>query len=521
MTETNDRAHVHPPLRRLTRVVLVLVGLALVLLVTSRFVVAPRLGDVVRERAIEILEEEFDGEAEIERMHVDVFPRLVVSGTGLTLSHRGREGVPPLLRIREFSTRAGYLGLLRTPRRIGAIRLDGLEINIPPREKEREPVESDEPPRIVVDQIVADDAMLRIIPREKDKEPKEFPIHRLRLRTVGLEEPWAFEAELTNHAPPGRIQTSGRFGPWQREDPSITPISGEYTFREADLGVFGGISGTLSSTGTFEGPLDRMAVRGEVDIPDFAVEVAGNPVHLKTRFDATVDGTDGDTYLNEVVSRVRRTTIVARGKVVGHKGRKGRTVQLDVAVDDGRIEDLMLFAVEGQRPIMTGAVGLKTSFLLPPGQRDIVDKLRLDGRFRVAKARFTDAQVQEKVNEMSRKAQGEPESDEQTLSDLQARFRLGDGVLAFPSLRFDVEGGSVRLEGTYALEGGALDFEGVLQMDARISQTTTGAKSFFLRLADPFFRKKGGGSEVPIKVGGTREEPDFGLDVKRALLPGQ
>jgi hypothetical protein len=519
MTNTTPPSRL--PFRRATRVLLAIVGVVVVLLLVSRFVVGPRLGDAVRQRAVDTLEEEFDGEARIGRLRVDVFPRIVVTGEDLSLSQHGREGLPPLLRIRAFSARAGYLGLLRAPHRVRTVRLEGLEINIPPREKDREPAERDEPPRVVVDEIVADDAMLRIIPREKSKQPKEFPIHRLRLRTVGLEEPWAFEAALTNHAPPGRIDTSGRFGPWQRDDPSITPISGDYTFSEADLGVFGGISGTLSSTGAFEGPLDRMSVRGEVDIPDFTVEAAGNPVHLQTTFDAVVDGTDGDTHLNEVVSRVRRTTIVSRGKVVGHPGRKGRTVQLDVTVKDGRIEDLMLFAVEGEKPIMRGAVGLTTAFLLPPGERDILDKLRLDGRFRISSARFSDPKVQEQVNEMSRKAQGEPESDDQTLSDLQAQFTLRNGLLSFPSLRFDIEGGSVRLAGTYTLEGGALDFEGALLMDARVSQTTTGAKSFFLRLADPFFRRKGGGSEVPIKVGGTREDPEFGLDVKRALLPGR
>ena len=39
---------------------------------------------------------------------------------------------------------------------------------------------------------------------------------------------------------------------------------------------------------------------GETRTPDFFVKVAGNPVPLQTKFDAVVDGTDGDTYLNAV-----------------------------------------------------------------------------------------------------------------------------------------------------------------------------------------------------------------------------
>jgi len=45
----------------------------------------------------------------------------------------------------------------------------------------------------------------------------------------------------------------------------------------------------------------------------------------------------------------------------------------------------------------------------------------------------------------------------------------------------------------------------------------TGAKSFFLKLADPIFKKKGAGAVIPIKITGTREEPKFGLDLGRVL----
>ena len=49
-------------------------------------------------------------------------------------------------------------------------------------------------------------------------------------------------------------------------------------------------------------------------------------------------------------------------------------------------------------------------------------------------------------------------------------------------------------------------------MDAKVSETTTGVKAFFLKLADPFFRDKGRTS-IPIKIGGTVKKPDFGLAI--------
>jgi hypothetical protein len=43
----------------------------------------------------------------------------------------------------------------------------------------------------------------------------------------------------------------------------------------------------------------------------------------------------------------------------------------------------------------------------------------------------------------------------------------------------------------------------------------TGAKSFFMKAVDPFFKGKNGGSEVPIKITGTKDHPSFGLDLHR------
>jgi hypothetical protein len=46
---------------------------------------------------------------------------------------------------------------------------------------------------------------------------------------------------------------------------------------------------------------------------------------------------------------------------------------------------------------------------------------------------------------------------------------------------------------------------------------TSGVKSLLARLAQPFFRRKGGGSRLPIKISGPRAKPQFGLDVGRVL----
>jgi hypothetical protein len=79
----------------------------------------------------------------------------------------------------------------------------------------------------------------------------------------------------------------------------------------------------------------------------------------------------------------------------------------------------------------------------------------------------------------------------------------------------------VDLAGVYGLKPETLDFKGQLLLDAKISQTVTGVKSLLLKAVDPFFKQKDGtGSAIPIKIGGTRSAPDFGLDVRRVFKRG-
>ena len=62
------------------------------------------------------------------------------------------------------------------------------------------------------------------------------------------------------------------------------------------------------------------------------------------------------------------------------------------------------------------------------------------------------------------------------------------------------------------LDGGALDFWGTAKMQATVSQMVGGWAGVLLKPADRFFRKNEAGTEVPIRIQGTREQPKFGLD---------
>ena len=496
-------------------------GIVLLAIVIGVASVVPFSSEAARVKLVNALAERLDSDVELEQFTIRALPVLRAEGRGLTLRQRGNPGLPPLISIARFSAEGSALGVLR--KHVSRVTVEGLDIEIPPdndRDDSDDDVAADgrhgEPPPFIIDELISTDARLVIIPSHPDKDPKVWQIHRLRMLKVS-QASMPFEATLTNAVPPGEIETRGSFGPWQRERPGRTPLDGSFTFDNADLGVFKGISGILSARGTFGGALAHIDVHGETDTPEFTVTAAGHPVHLKTRYHAIVDGTNGNTTLEEVDGSFLNTSLVARGAVVGQPGVKGRTVTLDVTMGRARLEDVLRLAVKTPQPPMTGALVLSTKFELPPGDVDVVRKLHLDGRFSIAGTRFTDPNVQNKINELSHRSRGKSpeERKERVASQFDGLFRLRDGVITIPSVTFDIPGAVVRLAGKYGIDDERIDFAGTAYMNAKVSETVTGYKRLLLKIADPLFSKEGGGSAIPIKISGTRNDPHFGLDAGR------
>jgi hypothetical protein len=507
---------------------LIVVGVILTL------AVVPLSSDTLRHRMIATLSEQLDSHVELGDLHLRVFPALHAEGSNLIVRWHGRTDVPPLISIAAFSVDANFTGLLR--KRVTHVQVTGLDIQIPPdhgglndkNEKTSKPKadgKDDEPfeKTVVIDTLETTDARLIIVPKEKDKEPKVWAIHALTMHDVGAAEAMPFEATLTNGVPPGEIETAGSFGPWQKDDPGLTPLDGKFDFAHADLSVFKGISGILSAKGTFAGTLDRIVVDGDTDTPDFTLRVSGHPFALHAKYRSLVDGTNGDTRLEMIDASFLGSHLLASGAVLdAPPGRHGRTVTLDVKLDKARIEDMLTMAVKDPKPLMTGALQMTTKFVLPPGETDVVERLRLDGRFAIAKARFTKIDVQAKINELSHRARAKDVDDakDNVVSNFQGRFKLASGTISLPDLAFETPGAKVLLAGQFALKPETLDFKGQLLMDAKISQTVGGIKGLLLKVVDPIFKKDGGGSAIPIKIGGTVKEPSFGLDVRRVFRRG-
>jgi hypothetical protein len=480
---------------------------------------------ILRTRVIETLTTRFKSRVELAAFHVSIHNGFQVSGEdlriyGSTDPNIHQPGVQPLISIAEFRFRAGIWNLLHSPTHIDRVYLRGLSLNIPPKNERQQMTNfrsGHGKAKIYVDDFVCDSAQLVINTSRPGKLPLVFDIQNLEMTATKPGQALRFQADLSNPKPIGMIHTSGWFGPWQETNPPDTPVKGAYAFHDADLSTIHGIAGTLSSIGNYAGTLDNIVVDGTTDTPNFQIAKSGHPVPLETQFQAIVDGTSGDTYLRPVKATILHSSLTADGFVVRVKEPAGHQVKLDVSIADGRIEDLLKLGVRTDPPVITGTVRLKVKFDLPPGKADISDRLKLAGNFHVSDSHFTSEKIQSKVGALSLRSQGKPKlvnasMTDEVLSDIEGRFGLSRGVLSFNQLQFTVPGTEVNLTGKYSLDGNQFDFHGKARLQAKISHMTTGWKSVLLKPVDPFFSKHGAGTELPVKITGTRSAPQFGLD---------
>ena len=77
----------------------------------------------------------------------------------------------------------------------------------------------------------------------------------------------------------------------------------------------------------------------------------------------------------------------------------------------------------------------------------------------------------------------------------------------------------MQLSGYYNLRSQEMNFKGDLLTDASLSDMTSGVKSLLARLAQPFFKRKGGGTRLPIRITGTRAKPECRRDDRAAGRP--
>ena len=265
-----------------------------------------------------------------------------------------------------------------------------------------------------------------------------------------------------------------------------------------------------------------MNVSGSTESPNFEVTDSGHSFRLNTQFRGVVDLKTGDVILPYLDANLGKTHLVSKARIYGNP----KSVELDVTQGKGQIQDLVLLISDTPRSAIVGPIAFHTQIVLPPEPRPFKERVRLTGNFNIDPASFPSPNTQKGVDQLSERAQGEKDKNkdfdadddtsgfQRVISNLKGQVSLKDGTATFPDISFSVPGANALGHGNYSLVTKRVNFHGKMRMQASVSQATTGAKSVFLKVLDPFFKKKNAGSEVTVAMTGTYSHPHFSAGLK-------
>lgn len=465
------------------------------------------------------LQDTFSGTVTFRDFHATYFPHPGWVANGVVFNRKSRQpGLPPFATVQRLTIQAHYLDILLRPGVVAMVRLEGLHLQVPPRGSIPEGEGAKPKSNRRIGAVIADGAVVDIL-RGDGEPPLRFEVRTAKISALRHDGSLNYKVAFHNPLPPGEIESTGKFGPWNADNPGQTPLEGKYTFQKADLGVFPGISGMLSAEDDFRGVLGRIETHGTVDVPDFEVDRSGHSVPLHSTFQAAVNGTNGDVELDKVETKILQTAIAAKGRIAGAPQHPGKTVSLAFRVDQGRIQDFLRLFVRGPSPPLTGATSFTAHVTVPPEGRPFLRELQLDGDFGIAGGRFTESETQEKVASLSDRARGQKPEEASTgsaddlISNLRGHVSLRNGTATLTDLYFEVPGAKAKMNGTYCLLDQRIDFHGKLATDVKVSETTSGFKSALLKPFDGLFKGRRHAAVVPVKLVGTYAKPEAGIDL--------
>jgi len=473
-----------------------------------------------QEKIVQSLQETFAGKISVGRYRHTIFPHPggIVEDVVLQRGAGSTDKIP-LATVKRLVVRANYPDLLLRPGYISQVVLEGLRVHVPLEGTSNSPTTEDSGgSRRRVGEVLANDAVLEIVRRKG--EPLVFDIHTLKLNSVREGQPFDYRVAMRIPLPPGEVHSIGKFGPWNSQEISQTAVSGKYWYENADLGVFSGIAGKLSSEGEFGGNLGQLQASGKVDIPDFEVRRTRHAVPVKSQYQAVVDATNGDVQLQQVDSTVLQTRVLAHGSVAKKAGEHGKTTSLDLTVRDGKIQNVLRLFAKARRPALNGVTNFSAHVVVPPGEVPFLKKIRLSGDFGIDSGEFTKPDTQEDIVKLSETGAGKKPKDgdesdpNDVVSALAGHVELRGGTATFTNFSFSVPDAKATMHGTYNLLNEKIDLHGTLRTTAKFSNTTSGVKSVLLKPFDAIFKRKHHeGAKVPVQLTGTYDDPHAGLEI--------
>lgn len=458
-----------------------------------------------------LLVEVFGSQVKVTNYHRVYLPHPGFVATGLIVTRASAPNQPPLGTVETLYVQGRWRDLLMLRRRVHLVEMTGVHIVIPPKgsraSQEDFPAGSASGfsgPSTAIELLRLHNSVLEV--QYDDGKSLRFAVRELKLANLQKDHPVGYVLDMENPMPAGHIAARGTFGPLNANDVGATPVSGQFTFNQVKLSDLGELHGTLASTGRFNGSLRSIQASAVSITPDFAV-ADGQPTPVRGSVQCTVNGTNGDVFLNAIEVTNGHSTIHAHGQVAGSP----KIANLDIAVDRGRAEELLRPFIHERVPVI-GVATLYSHAWVGPVGKPFLQRLRVEGRFDMPAAQAADPNVEHNLSAFSAREQkkspgnkgGADPASNDVLSSLQGPATIRNGVIATSGLLFQIPGAHVRLTGTFNLENEAAHLAGTLKMDESISHATTGWKSVLLKPLSPFFkRNRHPGSQIPIAVVGT------------------
>lgn len=468
-----------------------------------------------REKTITSLERFSSSRVRAGAFNMTFFPHPGYVVEDLTFSRTAKAGSTRLASVHTLRCSGSWFAVISLTHRVSQLRIEGLHVEIPapvPPPMRLHPSVSIE---TTVTQIVANGAVLDIAPRKPGGRMLRLQFRELTIGNVAKNKPVTLHVTMRNPEPPSDLAVTGTFGPFDTKHVNKTPLSGSFDLTHADLNYYRVIGGVLQCKGSFKGTLGHAEVRGQAAIPDFAVTSSHHDLGLTAEFDTLVDGQHGDVTIEKADAHFLHTNILAHGSIVDGPGQEGKTLALDVATGQARVEDLLRLFVKADRPPLDGAIAFRTHVTLPPGTQPFLRRVRLDGRFDIKRAEFVRENTQEKVNDLSERARGKKKHDsdpadaDPVVSELNGDATVRNATAFLSHASFQVPGAKARGQGTYNLLTEAVAMSGTIAIETSLSKAAGGIKSVLLLPLDPFFKKAHAGAVIPIRVAGTYSHPVF------------
>ena len=443
------------------------------------------------------------------------FPHPGYIAEGITFSRGANGHKVQLASVGKLVSRASWFAMLSFTHRLAELRLRELHVSLPPEVPAPMKQSSSFKEKTTITSLVADGSVLEVAGHSTGSRKLRFDFHRLTLENV--EKDKSIKIRMLTHLPEpsGDLAVTGSFGPLEGKDGGRTPLSGSFRLARADLSTFQAVRGMLAGSGTFRGTLTHCEVRGDARVPDFALTSTQHEAGLRVRFDALLNGKQGDVTIRSADAHVLHTTLLAQGTIGAAPGQQGKTVALNIEASQARVEDLLWIFSAAKTPAMDGPITLHAKAVLPPGNEEFLRKVRLDGDFAIKDAEFEHGNTQGKVDEMSERARKKKDdskgSDPPAVrSDLEGRVDLRDGTATLSRLKFATPGAVAHGQGTYDLLNKRIDLHGRVAIQASLSKAAGGGlKSVLLIPLDPFFKKKYAGAVLPVQVTGVYPHPAF------------